>query len=416
MSATTDLQALLRFLSQDAKVPLATALSKVKKLQTSNLDSTAKLAQTKPAELQAVFEDEKLVKQILAAAKRVSKKRAAAATAAGDDDVLLHPSPKKKKKKLKNDSLFDDDDDDKPLTPANLEASLQLPYSTCNASELEKIILQTNRAPLVLAFVVILLKYTMPEQPLSSRLSLAQAYVSVTSRSRAVYLGIESGKSAEEEGFGEGQPVVSVAGKQITVLRRWGYEWKEEEEEVVVEEMEDEQRRKKKVFEKEIGVGDGGAVAEDDISGLEASQEESPALWALDLEALKKKSGSSSKQPAGTQAGNHSGLPIYTPQSARAYLLKSFATPEVADGPAAKKLSATARLAEKETNLGKLLRALDLLYDSWTPTMSTAELDQKTWSWYAKVRPPVEDGVAGWGEKNQLKLADILALRCMTDT
>lgn len=408
MSATTDLQALLRFLSQDAKVPLATALSKVKKLQTSNLDSTAKLAQTKPAELQAVFEDEKLVKQILAAAKRVSKKRAAAA---GDDGVLLLPSSKKKKKKLKNDSLFDDDDDDdKPLTPANLEASLQLPYSTCNASELEKIILQTNRAPLVLAFVVILLKYTMPEQPLSSRLSLAQAYVSVTSRSRAVYLGIESGKSAEEEGFGEGQPVMSVAGKQITVLRRWGYEWKEEEEE-----MEDERKRKKKEFEKGIGVGDGGAVAEDDSSGLEAPQEESPALWALDLEALKKKSGSSSKQPAGTQAGNHSGLPIYTPQSARAYLLKSFATPEVADGPAAKKLSATARFAEKETNLGKLLRALDLLYDSWTPTMSPAELDQKTWSWYAKVRPPVEDGVAGWGEKNQLKLADILALRCMTD-
>lgn len=409
MSATTDLQALLRFLSQDAKVPLATALSKVKKLQTSNLDSTAKLAQTKPAELQAVFEDEKLVKQILAAAKRASKKRAAAATAAGDDSVLLHPSPKKKKKKLKNASLFDDDD--KPLTPANLEASLQLPYSTCDASELEKIILQTNRAPLVLAFVVILLKYTMPEQPLSSRLSLAQAYVSVTSRSRAVYLGIESGRSAEEEGFGEGQPVVSVAGKQITVLRRWGYEWKEEEEE-----MEDERKRKKKVFEKGIGVEDGGAVAEDDSSGLEASQEESPALWALDLEALKKKSSSSSKQPAGTQAGNYSGLPIYTPQSARAYLLKSFATPEVADGPAAKKLSATARLAEKETNLGKLLRALDLLYDSWTPTMSPAELDQKTWSWYAKVRPPVEDGVAGWGEKNQLKLADILALRCMTDT
>lgn len=410
MSATADLQALLRFLSQDAKVPLATALSKVKKLQTSNLDSTAKLAQTKPAELQAVFEDEKLVKQILAAAKRVSKKRAAAATAAGDDSVLLHPSPKKKKKKLKNDSLFDDDD--KPLTPANLEASLQLPYSTCDASELEKIILQTNRAPLVLAFVVILLKYTMPEQPLSSRLSLAQAYVSVTSRSRAVYLGIESGKSADEEGFGEGQPVVSVAGKQITVLRRWGYEWKEEEEEI-----EDERKRKKnEVFEKGIGVGDGGAVAEDDSSGLEASQEESPALWALDLEALKKKSGSSSKQPAGTQAGNYSGLPIYTPQSARAYLLKSFATPEVADGPAAKKLSATARLAEKETNLGKLLRALDLLYDSWRPTMSPAELDQKTWSWYAKVRPPVEDGVAGWGEKNQLKLADILALRCMTDT
>lgn len=54
MSATTDLQALLRFLSQDAEVPLATALSKVMNLQASHLDSSAKLANTKPAELQAV--------------------------------------------------------------------------------------------------------------------------------------------------------------------------------------------------------------------------------------------------------------------------------------------------------------------------------------------------------------------------
>ena len=77
---------------------------------------------------------------------------------------------------------------------------------------LKTVVLYTNRAPLVLAFLVVLLKHTMPEQPLSGRLSLAQAYVSLTSKSRAIYLGIDTGTTAEEEGFGEGQPSVTVAG------------------------------------------------------------------------------------------------------------------------------------------------------------------------------------------------------------
>ena len=384
MSAT-DLQALLRFLSQDAKVPLATAMGKIKDLQSSDLDSVDKLAKTKPAELKPIFEDEKVVKQIIAAAKRVSKKRAA-----GDDSPAT-PS----KKKAKNESLFSNE----PVAPADLEDSLKLPESTADAEELKDVVLHTNRAPLVLAFLVVLLKHTMPEQPLSSRLSLAQAYVSVTSRSRAVYLGIESGKSAEEEGFGEGQPFVTVAGKEIKVLRRWGYEWKSDV--------------KNETVEKSVKIEDGEAVKQEEAE-TPATDEESPPLWALDLEALKK--SGSSKQPAATQAGNHSGLPIYTPQSARAYLLKSFATPENKDEPVAKRPSAAARVAQKEVNLGKLLRALDMLYDSWIPTLSPAELDQKTWSWYVKVRPPVEDGVAGWGEKNQLKLADILALRRVPET
>jgi len=80
----------------------------------------------------------------------------------------------------------------------------------------------------VLAFAVQLLKYTMPEQPLSSRLSLGQAVVSANSRSKAVSIGIEKGKSAEEQGWGMGQPKVKVMGREVSVLKRSGYEWKEE--------------------------------------------------------------------------------------------------------------------------------------------------------------------------------------------
>ncbi|KAF2167269.1 hypothetical protein M409DRAFT_22696 [Zasmidium cellare ATCC 36951] len=364
MSAS-DLQALLRFLFQDAKVPLASAMGKVKDLQKANLDSPEKLAKAKADQLKPIFEDDKVTKQIIAAAKRVSKKRAA-----GDDGA---PTPKKKK----NESLFSDE----PLSPAQLEESLKLPYSDLDEEDLSKTVLFTNRAPLVLAFLVILLKHTMPEQPLSSRLSLAQAYVSITSRSRAVYLGIENGKSAEEEGFGEGQPVVNVGGKEIKVLRRWGYEWKQESTTQNEEQQAD----------------DGG--------------EEKPALWALDLEALKK--SGNEKQPAATAVGVHSNIPIYTPQSARSYLLKAFDNPQN-DGTSSKKQSAAAKAAQKEQNLGKLLHSLDLLYDAWAKQLSPDELDGRTWNWYVKVRPSVEDGVAGWGGKNELRLADILELRPKT--
>ena len=37
MTTKTEIQALLRFLSQDAKVPLPMAMSKVKELQSANL-------------------------------------------------------------------------------------------------------------------------------------------------------------------------------------------------------------------------------------------------------------------------------------------------------------------------------------------------------------------------------------------
>lgn len=360
MTTATQLQSLLRFLSQDAKIPLATAMSKVQTLQSADLSTIEHLSKAKSKDLHPIFEDQKICKQIVSAAKRVSKKRSA-----NDRDESADAPPRKKQR---NESLFSEE----PTAPTDLERSLRLPISSMEESELKDVVLFTNRAPLVLAFLVVLLRYTMPEQPLSSRLSLAQAYVSLTSKSRAIYLGIDGGRSAEEEGFGQGQPSVTVAGKEVKILKRWGYEWNEDVNK------------------------NGEMEVNDDL------QEENPALWALDLEALKKSEG----------AGTHTNLPVHTPQSARAYILKAFDTAPV-DGAVkpAKKATAAAKAAEKEDNLGKLLRALEMLYDSWASTLSSTELDSRTWNWYVKVRPAVAQGAEGWGGKNRLRLADILALR-----
>lgn len=371
MATAKNIQSLLRFLSQDAKVPLAQAMTKVSALQEADLPTPEKLAETKPKDLQPIFEDQKICKQVIAAAKRACKKRPATN---GDENPGSSP-----KKKQRNESLFPGE----PAAIVDLEYSLRLPTCSLGENDLKEVVLFTNRAPLVLAFLVVSLKHTMPEQPLSTRLSLSQAYVSATSKSRAIYLGIEGGKSTEEEGFGEGQPSVIVGGKEIKVLRRWGYEWKE----------------------------DGAAKNECDVDDREELPEEQPALWALDLEALKKADNTSSFRQSGT-VGTHSNLPVHSPQSARAYLLKAFDTAPL-DGTEApiKKPTAAAKVAEKESNLGKLLRALELLYDSWASMLSPNELDNRTWNWYVKVRPAVAEGPEGWGGKNRLKLADVLALR-----
>lgn len=78
-----------------------------------------------------------------------------------------------------------------PVSPARAEAALALPTAaTADETCLRRTSLLTNRAPLVLAFAVELLRYTMPEQPPSSRLSLAQAVVSANSRSKGEQLSV----------------------------------------------------------------------------------------------------------------------------------------------------------------------------------------------------------------------------------
>ncbi|KAF2803792.1 uncharacterized protein BDZ99DRAFT_491501 [Mytilinidion resinicola] len=365
MANAASIQSLLRFLSQDAKLPLALAMSKIKSLQTAGLGTPTEISKSNISALKTIFTDEKLAKQILSAAKRVSKKR-------GPTDGPTPPALVKKAKPSYGE----------PLTPAALEDSLALPESDASEEELGDVVLFTNRAPLVLAFAVALVKYTMPEQPVSSRLSLAQAVVSANSRTKAVSLGLESGKSAEEEGWGEGQPVVKIMGREIRVMKRWGYEWDVKDEAGATQETVNEQ----------------SSVPED----------VKPALWGLDLEKLKKHNGPLTH---GAGAGQ---LPIYTAQGARAYLLKSFELAakevKVEEASEGKKRSNSSKSAEKERNLGLLLRALDLLYQSWS-TLETDELNRRAWSWYVRVRPEVENGVAGWGGKGDVKLSDILALR-----
>lgn len=285
-------------------------------------------------------------------------------------------------------------------TPAQIEASLALPESTLDEDDLSKTSVHTNRAPLVLAFAVTMLKHTMPSQPLSSRLSLAQAVVSANSRTKAVNIGIESGKSAEEEGWGEGWLKIRVMGREIRAMRRWGYDPTSTGD--------------AKVEESKTQTQESVTVAGD----LNAEQD--TPLWGIDLEALKKKAAG---QSSSTFVATGSDLPIYTPQSARAYLLKSFETPPEPIGvpeteetskaapKKAKKPAAGSAGLEKEKNLGILLRTLDIVFSSWADTLDKAELDRRAWSWYVRIRPEVQNGIAGWGGKGTVTMEDILKLK-----
>ena len=336
------------------------------------MTSPDSLAKTSITAIQAIFVDEKLAKQILSAAKRVTKKR----TAGG----VTTDSPTKRKKTAP---------DGAPPDPAAIEESLQLPESKADEKELASTVLHTNRAPLVLAFAVTLLKYTTPSQPLSSRLSLAQAVVSMNSKSKAISLGIEKGSTAEEEGWGQGQPKIRIMGREVRTMKRWGYDWKGGSEKEAKTEKDSQDTLKQ-----------------------EDPEPEEPALWGLDLEALRSSKGP--LVPSAQSSSGSAGLPIYTAESARAYLLKSFASPPpLADAKetSPKKKSAAVLNAEKEQNLALLLRAVDLLYESWAHILERDELDRRAWNWYVAVRPEVEHGVKGWGGKGEVRLDKILGLR-----
>jgi hypothetical protein len=143
------------------------------------------------------------------------------------------------------------------------------------------------------------------------------------------------------------------------------------------------------------------------------------AVWGLDLEAARSKAtvggyGSGTKQH---ETSGVVGMQIHRPETARNYLLKSFATApteaekqnEKAKTP--KKKTIKSQDLEKEENLGLLLGALRIVFDSWVDHISPTELDRRAWGWYVGVRPDVENGPGGWGAKGTLKLSDILKLR-----
>jgi len=223
--------------------------------------------------------------------------------------------------------------------------------------------------------------------------------------------------------MGLGQATVKIMGKELRVLKRWGYDWRDESVETKAEPSIESQQDLN---------GDNAPIKTEPTTeeheelrfnpNLQQTahsneEEQQPPLWGLDLEALKKASiSTSSNTPilAKAQGASTTNMPIHTPQAARAYLLKSFDNPPPTDQQSSsskKSTSAATKAADKERNLGMLLRALDLLYQSWIDTVGPAELDRRVWGWYIRVRPAVEQGVAGWGGKNEVKLADILALR-----
>lgn len=324
--------------------------------------------------LHHIFKDEKVAKQVLNAAKRVCKKRGAPT-----DSGAASPPRRKKEARITKDS-----------TSFEVESSLAMPTSSLSDSELQEVVLISNRAPLVLAFAVGVLKYTMPEQPISSRLSLAQAVVSANSRSKAVSLGIESGQSAEQEGWGEGHPVIKVLGREIPVLKRWDYDPHEGEPTTLDPE---EPRANAGSAGDFLGKGD----VDDEADKL-------PPLWGVDLEALRSShSGKDGPDPS-TRA-----LPIFTAESARSYLLRSISKPQSSQAPS--KRSAATTEKEREEGVGHLLHAIDLVCRSWVSTLDKDELDKRAWAWYIRVRPDVQGGPQGWGEKGQVRLSDILALR-----
>ncbi|PVH83137.1 hypothetical protein DL98DRAFT_455404 [Cadophora sp. DSE1049] len=520
MAAQKDMQDLLRLLTTGRnKVPMLAAMQRVKALQSANLRSISDIATIDlPALTTALSSDEKTAKSLLAACKAHLKSGSSTPGKRTASDTLSPTSRPSKRPK----SAYELSQE--PQTPAELEASLSLPQPSADEEAVSKCVVVTNRAPLVLAFAVQLLKYTMPEQPLSGRLSLAQAVVSANSRSKAVSIGIEKGKGAEEEGWGMGQPKVRILGREVSVLKRSGYEWKEEKvSDSAGEAGEQSTAASEQTLKEEPGSGNVDAEGESQpekstgwtvsspvtvkqstfiarsitinspadatsalqtllsenkdlreashnisawrVQGshgiLESSNDDGEsgggrhilglmqadnivgvllvvtrwyggimlgtdrwrimsmvsrdaisqrlriagvvgqdALWGLDLEGMKK----------ANSAVSGSGMPIHRPEGARAYIMKAFGSPEV-EGGSKKKKSGVALDREREENLGLLLGALDMLYESWDGHVSREELDRKAWGWYVQVRPDVAGGVAGWGGKGEVKLSDILKLR-----
>ncbi|KAI1118622.1 hypothetical protein F5Y14DRAFT_221521 [Nemania sp. NC0429] len=224
MSAQQDLQDLIRLMTVGMKVPIKDALSRVKSLQAKNLRSVQQIAECPLADVQSAISDAKAARSLQNACKARMKNPTAPSAGKRSGSHLTTDA---KRTKLSDGTGYLDGPD--PMEPREYEASLDLPVET-DEQVIADTTLLTNRAPLVLAFAVELLRYTMPEQPPSSRLSLAQAVVSANSRSKAVSIGLEKGPSADDEGWGHGQPRVRVMGREITVLKRGGYQWKGDEQ------------------------------------------------------------------------------------------------------------------------------------------------------------------------------------------
>ena len=367
------------------------------------------------AAVQSVFTEAKTARQVWNAAKRVVKKRA---TEEQDDGMVTASSVSSPSKKRKATVAGLD------MTPQQLEESLTLPVST-DLERISKTVIVTNRAPLVLAFAVMSLKYTMPEQPLSSRLSLAQAVVSANSRTKARSLGIDTAApSAEDAGWAQGQPTVKVLGRSISVLRRVGYDWDYEKGETTSVSPPSIGFDSKKETVPEGGSSKsphaetGSPAHKSNVLSPKQDNDDDnlPALWGLDLEGDRKSSDGRQHSRYGGYDGGSRGqsthLPVFRAEPARDYLFRSFSEHEHDPNQldSVQKAKATSMPA-KEIALSVLLGAIDHVCQSWAPTLSRDELDRHVWRWYIAVRPEIEGGISGWGQKGKVHLSAILDLK-----
>lgn len=411
-----DIPTLLRFLTQDAKIPLPQALPLAKPLHAMGLATPVILATSKVSIIKTAIvepnvssdvDTEKLAKQIFAAAKRLAKKRSLPAGDGVSASTGAHGKKRRRTDELEADAVGG----------GRPESYPRLPTPSDSMETMATAVVNTNRAPLLLAFTVVSLAYTMPSQPEESRLSLGMAVMSAGARARARDLGIAGaggGARDQDEDFGRGGRRVRVLGKNVPVLRREG---------VAIVKAEDEQKGSQanakdgeKSGEVKTENEEKGSVVkpEDEPSTSPQHQhqprpetETEPAYWGLDT----------SPPSARSRASTTTSMPIHTAQSAHAYLLKSFATsPTSTSTPTATttkapKASKASLAKEKEENTSLLLGALHALFSSWAPHLSALELDNRAWGWYVRVRPAVEAGAAGWGGKGDVRLQDILSLR-----
>ncbi|KAI8303201.1 CCR4-NOT transcription complex subunit [Colletotrichum sp. SAR11_240] len=213
-STPEDLQDLLRLITA-RKVPMMTAMSQVKALQAVNLRSIQQIADALPDVVEGALGDSKTARSLQSACKshlkRPSNKRAGDAPTSRPDRKRPRIDP----------GASSSIESEQQSTGQEQEDALALPVIT-DEEGIEGVSIYTNRAPVMLAFAIELLRFTMPEQPLSSRLSLAQAVVSINSRSKAASLGL-SDSIPEGVSWGEGQPKVTIMGRSITVLKRGDY-------------------------------------------------------------------------------------------------------------------------------------------------------------------------------------------------
>ncbi|KAK0370982.1 hypothetical protein CLIM01_11656 [Colletotrichum limetticola] len=561
MASQHDLQELLRVITSRKGVTMMAAMGQVKALQTVELRRyvdrvrgsafishqshvyVSSIQQISDAPLDLVergLGDSKSAKALQTACKTHLKR----ANTKRSGDHLSSPSGKRPK------YYHPSDNSEGPAQSVeDMEAALSLPVVT-DEKEIAEASIYTNRAPLMLAFVLELLRHTMPMQPISSRLSLAQAVVSANSKSKAISIGLTKAAN-EDSSWGEGQPKVNIMGRAIAVLKRGDFDlqgsdlvapespgrasgdslqdrkpldsskqdlgsiaftenqWSASRQVTFksstfvarVANVEDgtqasgllrslllsepqlqtathnawayRVKRRGQGDKQDKGLGEVREACEDDgetgcgefiqrlireagivdvivvltrwfggemlgtdrwrlmrnvvtealSQRLRFTQTQGAcddvALWALDLQNMD--NGLGSRSASGT-SGNVVGIPTYRPESARAYLLKSFASGQsegvpTGDNPGGsaskakqKRVSKSEVDSERMRNLGRLLGALRLLFDSWS-SLGPREMDRKAYSWYASIRPDVQPGVAGWGAKGWLKLDSILRLR-----